>query len=81
MSMVIEVPADIEQALLAEARLRGVPVDSLIHDALAAIARPVLKRTAGDWDRELEALLDSLPELQVLPEGALTRETMYDDQD
>lgn len=78
--MVIEVPPDIEQALLAEARLRGVPVDSLVQDALAAIARPK-KQTAGDWDTEFEALLDSLPEQRVLPEAALTRETIYGDQD
>jgi putative toxin-antitoxin system antitoxin component (TIGR02293 family) len=36
--MVIEIPPEIEQALIMEARSRGVAVDRLVQDVLATIA-------------------------------------------
>jgi hypothetical protein len=74
--MVIELSPEIEQALIAEARSRGVPLDALIREALAALALRSAPSVPGDWDTEIEALLDTLPEMPVLPDRALSREAI-----
>jgi hypothetical protein len=79
-SMVIHLPPEIEAAIAAEAKARGVSVDSIVREALAPFARPLPEEAAsGDWDAELESFLDVLPQLPVLPDHALTRENIYTD--
>jgi hypothetical protein len=77
--MVVELPPEIETALAAEAKSRGVSVGSLVQQLLAAFAHPSSRKSAGVWDAEIEAVLDTLPPLPVLPREALSRESMYDD--
>ena len=79
-SMVIHLPPEIEAAIAAEAKARGVSVDSIVREALAPFARPLPREAApGDRDAELESFLDVLPQLPVLPDHALTRESIYTD--
>jgi hypothetical protein len=76
--MVIQLPPEVEAAIAAEAKSRGVSVDSLVTDALAAFTRPVPIEASGyDWDAELENVLDTLPQLPILPDNALSRESIY----
>ena len=78
--MVIDLPAEIEAAIAAEAKARGVSVDSIVQEALAPFARLLPQEAvSGDWDAELESVLDVLPQLPVLPDHALTREGIYAD--
>ena len=79
-SMVIHLPPEIEAGIAAEAKSRGVSVDSIVREALAPFAHPLPEETAsGDWDAELESVLDVLPQLPVLPDHALTRDSIYTD--
>ena len=45
--MTIELPPDIEAGLVGEAALRGVTVDVVLRDALAAYARPLNDASGG----------------------------------
>jgi hypothetical protein len=78
--MVIHLPPEIEAGIAAEAKSRGASVDSIVREALAPFAHPLSEETASDdWDAELESVLDVLPRLPVLPDHALTRESIYTD--
>ena len=78
--MLIELPPEIEAGITAEAKARGVSVDTLLRDALSVFVRPQQK-SLNDWDAELEKVIDTLPRLPVLPESALTREGIYEDDE
>ena len=78
--MLIKLPPEIEAGITAEAKARGVSVDTLLRDALSGFVRPQQK-SLNDWDAELEKVIDTLPRLPVLPESALTREGIYEDDE
>lgn len=64
--MTIHLPTNLEQALAEKARAKGVSVESLIVQTLAAAAEPAAQQSGDGSDAELEALLDALPDLPVL---------------
>lgn len=80
--MVIDLPPDIEAAITAEAKSRGVSVVAIIREALAVYASysPDAAQPR-DRDAELEEVLDTLPRLPVLSDRSLTREGIYADND
>jgi len=77
--MTIEVPPELETALAAAAESRGLSVDALVRQLLAAFARSTNPESVDAWDAGIEEALDTMPPLPVLPLTALSRESMYDD--
>ena len=85
-------PAE-ESRLLAKARSEGTTPESLIRQAINPIllavsedasADPVRsspKLTAAEADKAFEELLDTLPPMPSLSDRALSRESIYADDD
>ena len=80
-------PAE-ESRLLAKARSEGTTPENLIRNAIDPILLtdsedPERSRnmTAAEADRALEELLDSLPPMPSLSDKALSRESIYADDD
>jgi len=85
MTVKVELEAELEERLIAQARERGVTVDAYAKELLEAAARrprPVPKRMTPE---ELNDFLDRFAitdrKLPVLSDYALTREGMYEDHD
>lgn len=76
MTLTIEVPAEVESALQAKARRRGVPVDVLLRGVVSDFAR-VDDARSDAFDAELDALLHSQPDARAaaglgpLPDDAI----------
>lgn len=74
-------------ALVAQAKARGVSVDSLLHQAVLRIisASPELDQrefSAAALDSALEEAADMIPNgTPPLPDEALTRESIYSRED
>jgi hypothetical protein len=76
----VSLAPDLEQAALAEAKRRGIPVQELTAEALRAllIARtsPPAAMSHGEWKRKLARL--GVDCGVSLPDAALTSEALYD---
>jgi hypothetical protein len=78
-------PAE-EAILLAKARSEGTTPERLVLQAIEPFltAMPeerVRSARRPDWDAELEKMIDTLPEMPILPDTALTREGIYAEDD
>lgn len=79
MAVKLDLPAEIEAELAAQAKTRGLSLEAY----LTQIARqqsqletsPELTRE--QWVREFDAYLASFPETPVLPDEAMKRENWY----
>jgi hypothetical protein len=65
MTLTIEVPAEVESALEAKARRRGVAVDELLRGVVSDFAR-VDDARSDAFDAELDALLHSQPDARAV---------------
>ncbi len=82
MTVTLNLPQQVEQAYLAEAQARGLPVDELVREMLVA-ARPAADGTeldAEEWMRAFRTWAHShdRDNLPVLPDQAVSRDSMYD---
>jgi hypothetical protein len=82
--MTITIPvSQEEQAILADrARAQGVSVDTLLRKVVLQIisAAPdaaMQEHNGEQWQKEFEQWIDALPDLPVLPNKALSRESLY----
>jgi hypothetical protein len=85
-SMNVTLPMTAEEAanLRAKTRAEATTPEALIRTAIEPlVAADALqpahagKAETPDWDRRLEDLIDTLPDLPVLSASALTRERIY----
>ena len=82
MTVTLNLPPQVEQAYLAEAQARGLPLDEVVREVLVA-ARPAanaVELSPDDWMRAFKAWAhshdhDNLP---VLSDYAVSRDSMYD---
>ena len=88
MNLTLPLTAEEEANLLAKARAEATTPEALIRTAIEPLIagdppKPtqVAKAKTPDWDRQLEELIDTLPDLPVLPASALTREGIYAEDD
>ena len=83
MTVRLELKADVEANLAAQARARGVPLDAYLQSVIENLARTEAARP--DSRQDLETTLDALAELgrdlPHLPSSAFSRETIYRDHD
>ena len=81
MTVRLDLRADVEANLAAQARARGVPLDAYLQDVIEEIARADAAGPASL--KEIAATLDALAEmgrgLPHLPASAFSRENIYQD--
>lgn len=81
MTVRLELKPDVEANLAAQARARGVPLDSYLQGVIEDLARADSAGPAGLKD--VQAALDALAEmgraLPHLPSSAFSRESIYED--
>ena len=87
MALTVTLPLTPEEqaALEAQARARGVPVDSLLRKAvlqvIAAGSDLQPPMSLEQWEREFDEWLDGQPNLPTLPDAAISREHIYTRED
>ena len=86
MTLTLPLTAAEAAMLLAKAHSEGTTLEELVRhaiDPLLALAdedlSPLPRRR--DSDEDLERMIDTLPEMPVLPESSLTREGIYGQDD
>ena len=75
-----------QAALVAQAKAQGLPVDALLRKAvLHIIAAPSdvnpEQLNAEQWVKEFEDWLDGLPDMPMLSDEAISRESIYTRED
>ena len=88
MAVTVPVPltSDEEAALVAQAKAQGVSVDALLRQAVLRIISGSAGAdsqtfSADQWEREFDAWLDSLPDMPLLSDEAISRESIYTRED
>ena len=83
MTITVELPPEIEQRVLAQARVRSLSVDAIVQDFLARSAESPLPvdLTPEEWSKALDDSLDSLPATGPLPDNAFDRDNIYGRED
>jgi hypothetical protein len=82
MTITLNLPPQIEQAYLAEARARGLTLEDLVRDVLLARQpSPDANQLSPDeWVREFKTWVEShAGNTVVLPDAAMERESIYGD--
>ena len=82
MSLMIELPPELEARFRAEAGARGLPLQAFMQEWLArhAPAEPREPISSAEAERLFDELVESLPDMPVLSEEALRRENLYSDE-
>ena len=83
MTVTLNLPPQVEQADLAEAQARGLPLDEIVREALITPARPRLRsrHEPEEWVRRFAAWTSNQGRnLPVLPDEAMSRESIYADR-
>ena len=84
MTLTLNLPPQVEQAYLAEAQARGMELADVVREILI-VAQPVAaspEMSPEEWIRKFEAWTRSHAgrNLPVLPDDALSRESIYADR-
>jgi hypothetical protein len=82
MTVTFDLPSQVEQAYLAEAQARGLPLAEIVREALiTARPSPAFKELEpGEWVRQFETWVHShAGNTVVLPDEAMERESIYGD--
>ena len=84
MTIQVELNPEIEAQLVAEARVRGIPLEKvaerLLQEALASLAVPQGNLTLEEFHAMLNALSAGSEGLPNLPTETITRESFYEDR-
>ncbi|MGA2068545.1 MAG: hypothetical protein ABSG86_26470 [Thermoguttaceae bacterium] len=83
MTITLQLDAELEARLSAEARVKGLPLqtyfEGMVARAVTGEARPRL--TAEEFEAALDELSDGSERLPVLPPEAFRRESIYGDDE
>jgi hypothetical protein len=84
MTIQVELNAEIEAQLMAEARVLGIPLEKvaerLLREALASRSVPQGRLTVEEFHAMLNALSVGSEGLPKLPTESFTRESFYEDR-
>lgn len=82
----VDLPPNVEQAYIASAQARAVPVEEIVRETLVA-AKPEPVRTEAElspeeWMQELRAFAHShdADNLPILSNEAISRDSIYEDR-
>ncbi|MEO8126117.1 MAG: hypothetical protein ABJF23_22105 [Bryobacteraceae bacterium] len=80
MTVTLNLPPDVESALIAEAQAKGIPLDNLIRDLLL-LHKPILDSeeiSPEEWVREFKDWVHSHSrDTPLLSDDAVSREFIY----
>jgi hypothetical protein len=81
MTIKLDLKPEVQEQLLAQARGRGVSLESYVASVLEDRVLPVPRRrpTLEEFEADLEAIAEGTDDSPVLPPEALTREGIYGD--
>jgi hypothetical protein len=81
MTVTLDLPPQVEQAYLAEAHARGLPLAEVVREILVAArpADPAVELSPEEWVREFKAWTQSHAglDLPILSDEAISRESIY----
>jgi hypothetical protein len=81
MTLMLNLPPQMEQAHLAEAQLRGVSLDKVVLEALAKVQPSVASTelSAEEWDRRFEQWTSrhAASNLPLPSDEAISRDSIY----
>ncbi len=85
MTVTLNLPPNVEQAYLAEAQARGLPLAEIMEETLVAARKPAgvaIQLSPEEWLREYEAWgnRNVRKNLPILSNEALSRDSMYEDR-
>jgi hypothetical protein len=85
MTVTLNLPAHVEQAYLAEAQAKGVPLDELVRDVLLSLQPPpvpvVSELPPDEWIRKFRAWAHShRTDTPLLSEEAISRDSIYSER-
>jgi hypothetical protein len=85
MTVTLNLPPQIEQAYLAEAAARGLPLEDIVTETLIAAWRPIAQArpvNTDEWMRRFTAWSESAAHANLpdLPEDAMSRDSIYGDR-
>jgi hypothetical protein len=85
MTVTLNLPPNIEQAYLAQAQARGLPLEEVMAETLVAAQQATEEAPAlsyEEWMRELTAMgqMNADKNFPILSNEDLRRENMYDDR-
>jgi hypothetical protein len=84
MTITLELPPEIEERFITEARVRGVSLAVYVQEVLARsgpIAAPVPSFSADEVNRLLDEAADLVPSAPPLSDFAMSRESIYTRED
>lgn len=83
MTVTLELPRDIEERFIAEAKVKGVSVGELLTDIIVIYAAPEPNPLGRrDVNKGLDEAADLIPDgIPVLSDVAMSRETIYTRED
>lgn len=82
MTVTLNIPKEIEAGLAAQARARGLTLETYLQQMIQAQgnATDASALSPEEWARELEAWAESFPNTPVLSDEAISRASMYPDR-
>jgi hypothetical protein len=85
MTVTLNLPPNIEQAYIAQAQARGLPLEEVMAETLVAAQQTAEETPAlsyEEWMRELTAMgqMNADKKFPILSNEDLRRENMYDDR-
>jgi hypothetical protein len=78
-TLILKLEPGVEAGLVALASARGLPLDLYVRSLLEQLAVPAggVEMTPEQRAGAFEQLIDSLPEMPVLSDGAMGRDAIY----
>jgi hypothetical protein len=84
MTLQIEIPAEVQAKLAAEAEARGIPVETYAGDLLVQTAAQIVPRkpklTVEGFHEMLREMAEGSENLPNLPTESFSRESFYEDR-
>jgi hypothetical protein len=82
MTVTLNLPPDIEESFLAQARALGISVDDFVLNLLVRVPTgPPESETADQWIRRFREWAESHPiDTPLLSDEAISRESIYSDR-
>lgn len=80
MTVMLELTPEVEAGLTVQAQTRGLSLTEYLGEIALQLSRSETVLTGDAWERELDALVDDLPDSPFLPDEAMRRSNWYSER-
>lgn len=83
MTVILDLSADVESSLKAQAQMLGLTLEAYLQQLLkeqSTACRSQLPLSPDTWEQEFEVWADSFPDTPPLSDEAISRASMYPDR-